>query len=440
MSGPSLSATDLQVSQLGECLVPSPLRLSSYGDTGRFVADGTGVPTHVEVVPGQPNGSSDVAFEKAGPRASIYFDPSRVRAAVVTCGGLCPGLNNVIRSLTLQLHYGYGVKEILGLRYGYRGLDPVRAEPPLLLNRDAVGHIHRLGGSILGTSRGPVPPELAIAQLRRLGVNVLFTIGGDGTQRGAHAIALEAQKQGYALAVVGVPKTIDNDIPYVWRSFGYFTAIERSREIIECAHNEAIGHEHGVGLVRLMGREAGFVAAGATLASQEVNFALIPEVPFILEGEGGFLAALRRRLGERKHAVVVVAEGAGQEYLQVPEGLDASGNGKLADIGVFLRDRIKEDARAHNTKADVKYFDPAYYIRSVAANSEDALYCDQLARCAVHAAMAGKTDMLVGLWYNVITHVPIALAVNSRKRITLQNDIWHSVLQTTGQPTNIFKT
>ncbi len=439
MSPHALGPNDLAVTQLGPCQVPSPLKSTSYGETGRFVTDGAGVPTLVEVFSGQPQPSSEVIFEKAGPREDIFFDPMLVRAAVVTCGGLCPGLNNVIRSLTLQLHYGYGVKNILGIRYGYRGLDPGRAEAPLPLNRDVVAQIHRHGGSLLGTSRGPVPPEVAVNHLRKLGVNMLFTIGGDGTQRGAHAIAQEALKQGYALAVVGIPKTIDNDIPYVWRSFGYFTAIERAREIIDCAHNEALGHEYGVGLVRLMGREAGFVAAGATLASQEVNFTLIPEVPFDLEGETGFLAALRKRLAERKHAVVVVAEGAGQEHLPPETSLDASGNRKLGDIGIFLRDRIKANARAHGSFADVKYFDPAYYIRSVPANSEDALYCDQLARCAVHAAMAGKTDMLVGLWYNVLTHVPIELAMRSSKRITLKNDIWHSVMQTTGQSSSFLR-
>lgn len=439
MAPHDLSPADLAVAQLGPCQVPSPLKTGAFGETFRFVGDGAGIPSVVEVMPRQGARDESIAFEKAGPREKIFFEPSSVRAAVVTCGGLCPGLNNVIRSLTLQLHYGYGVRDIFGIRYGYRGLDPARALPPMLLNRDVVARIHRHGGSLLGTSRGPVPPETAVAHLRSLGINMLFTIGGDGTQRGAHAIAREALKQGYPLAVVGVPKTIDNDIPFVWRSFGYFTAIERAREIIDCAHNEALGHEYGVGLVRLMGREAGFVAAGATLASQEVNFTLLPEVPFVLDGEHGFLATLRRRLVERKHAVVVVAEGAGQEHLPPETSVDASGNRKLGDIGVFLRDRIMADGRAHNLRVDVKYFDPAYYIRSVPANSEDALYCDQLARCAVHAAMAGKTDMLVGLWYNVLTHVPIELAIRSSKRITLENDIWHSVMQATGQPSSFLR-
>jgi len=307
---------------------------------------------------------------------------------------------------------------------------------PRYLSAEIVSDIHKDGGTILGSSRERVDPEVAVSFLERLGVNMLFAIGGDGTLKGAHLIQREAQRRGYELAVIGVPKTIDNDIPFVWRSFGYFTALEKAREVIDFAHNEAKGHLNGVGLVRLMGRSAGFITAGATLASQEVNFALIPEVPFKLEGPTGLLAALRARLSERHHAVVVVAEGAGQELIPDEPRYQAGGNG-FRNIGLYLMDAIRRDCQNARLPVDIKYFDPAYQIRSAPANSEDSLLCDQLARHAVHAAMAGKTDTLIGLWYNISTHVPIELVIGEHKRIRESNDIWRSVLQTTGQPARL---
>ncbi|MBL8230058.1 MAG: ATP-dependent 6-phosphofructokinase [Bryobacterales bacterium] len=411
------------VQQLGPCEVPSPLRL---GDT--FVSDEVRIPLHAEI----HNGSvpdPGCSFERAGPRRKIYFHPADVRAAAVTCGGLCPGLNNVVRSLVLQLHYGYGVKECLGIRYGYRGLDPDTGMPPLYLTPALVSDIHEHGGSILGTSRGNPEPAVMVRRLRELGVNMLFVIGGDGTQQGAHQIWLEASRQGDPMAVVGIPKTIDNDIPYVWRTFGYATAVEKARQVIDSAHNEARAHFNGVGLVKLMGRDAGFIAAGATLASQEVNFTLVPEVPFRLRGEGGFLETLLERLQQRRHAVVVVAEGAGMDLF--PEPHDPK---QRPDIGLFLMQEIRSYFRERKVPVDVKYLDPSYYIRGATANTDDAFLCDQLARNAVHAAMAGKTGMLIGIWYNMMTHVPVSLCTGEKKRLTESSEIWQSVLRATGQP------
>jgi 6-phosphofructokinase 1 len=397
------------------------------------VPDGSAVPVDIEIVPGQQR-REELQFEKAGARDRLFFDPRAVKAAIVTAGGLCPGLNNVIRSIVLQLRFGYGVSnDVVGIRYGYRGMNPASGLLPTYLRAETVADIHKQGGTILGSSREKVDPEVAVSFLQQLGVNLLFAIGGDGTLRGAHLIHKEAERRGYTLAVVGVPKTIDNDIPFVWRSFGYFTALEKAREVIDLAHSEAKGHHHGVGLVRLMGRSAGFITAGATLASQEVNFALIPEIPFRLDGPKGFLAALRARLGERQHAVVVVAEGAGQDLVPDEPRFETVGGNGFRNVGLYLADAIKRDAKAHGMPVDIKYFDPAYQIRSAAANSEDSLLCDQLARHAVHAAMAGKTDTLIGLWYNINTHVPIELVVGHHKRIKESNEIWRSVLQTTGQ-------
>ena len=427
-----LTPSALQIKNLGERTFDSPL--ARAGVTTGFVPDEAAIPVDVEIVPGKER-REDLVFEKAGPRERIFFDPRTVKAAIVTCGGLCPGLNNVIRSIVLQLHHGYGVShEVIGIPYGYLGTNPASGLVPQYLRVETVADIHRQGGTILGSSRERVEPEVAVSFLQRLGVNILFAIGGDGTLKGAHLMQKEAERRGYKLAVIGVPKTIDNDIPFVWRSFGYFTALEKAREVIDFAHNEAKGHLNGVGLVRLMGRSAGFIAAGATLASQEVNFTLIPEIPFKLEGERGFLAALRARLGERHHAVVVVAEGAGQDLVPDEPRYQTTGAGGFKNVGLFLVDAIRRDCLRERVPVDVKYFDPAYQIRSAAANSEDSLLCDQLARHAVHAAMAGKTDTLIGLWYNISTHVPIELVVGNRKSIQESNDIWRSVLQTTGQP------
>jgi 6-phosphofructokinase 1 len=426
-----LTAEGLRIKTLGERRFDSPLDHSGTG-TG-FVDDQAAIPVDVEITPGKER-REDLAFEKAGPRQRIYFDPRTVKAAVLTCGGLCPGLNNVIRSIVYQLRFGYGVtNDVIGIPYGYLGTNPASGLLPRFLRAEMVADIHKEGGTILGSSREKVEPEVAVSFLERLGVNMLFAIGGDGTLKGAHLIQREAERRGYELAVIGVPKTIDNDIPFVWRSFGYFTALEKAREVIDFAHNEAKGHLNGVGLVRLMGRSAGFITAGATLASQEVNFALIPEVPFKLDGPTGMLAALRARLAERHHAVVVVAEGAGQELIPDEPRYQAGVNG-FRNIGLYLMDEIRRDCQTARVPVDIKYFDPAYQIRSAPANSEDSLLCDQLARHAVHAAMAGKTDTLIGLWYNISTHVPIERVIGEHKRIKESNDIWRSVLQTTGQP------
>jgi 6-phosphofructokinase 1 len=427
-----LTPEALKIKNLGERTFASPL--TRGGAAPGFVEDEAAIPVDVEITPGKER-REELAFEKAGPRERIHFDPRTLKAAILTAGGLCPGLNNVIRSIVLQLRHGYGVtNEVIGIPYGYLGTNPASGLVPQYLRPESVADIHRHGGTILGSSREKVDPEVAVSFLQRLGVHVLFAIGGDGTLKGAHLIHKEADRRGYKLAVIGVPKTIDNDIPFVWRSFGYFTALEQAREVIDFAHNEAKGHFNGVGLVRLMGRSAGFIAAGATLASQEVNFTLIPEIPFRLDGPQGFLAALRGRLAERHHAVVVVAEGAGQEMIPDEPRYQTTAAGGFKNVGLYLADAIKRDCHEANVLVDVKYFDPAYQIRSAPANSEDSLLCDQLARLAVHAAMAGKTDTLIGLWYNISTHVPIELVVGNHKRIKESNDIWRSVLQTTGQP------
>ncbi len=376
-----------------------------------------------------------VGFEKAGPRESIYFDPAKCKAAIVTCGGLCPGLNNVIRNLFYTLHDNYGVETVLGIRNGYQGLNPQQAKEPLSLSHDLVESIHHQGGTILGTSRGPQDPRVTVDYLESKKVNLLFPIGGDGTQRGAHAIAEEVARRGAEIAVVGVPKTIDNDIKYCYRTFGFLTAVAEAERVIDRAHVEAKSVDRGIGLVKLMGRHAGFIAAAATIASGEVNFTLIPENPLTLEGEDGFLAKLEHRLDKRDHAIIVVAEGAGQELFDDEDlGQDKSGNRQLGDIGPLLKQRITSHFKQSGREpVSVKYFDPSYYIRSAPANAADSLLTEQLARQAAHAAMAGKTDLFVSLWHNHSVHVPLALSTGEVKRLDPGRDLWAAVLATTGQ-------
>ncbi len=431
-----LKPEDFIVSTLGPATFRSPLGLSSSdGDgQGEFVPDGARVLYQIEIQPGRPL-CTDLTMEKAGPREMIFFEPRQCKGAIVTCGGLSPGLNNVIRSVFLQLYHRYGVPIVLGIRYGYQGLNPAKGTPPLVLTPEYVERIHNYGGSVLRSSRGPEEPVAIVDYLQREGINLLFCVGGDGTQRGTHGIAMEARRRGAKIAVVGIPKTIDNDLPFVYRSFGYGTALEKAREAINCAHTEARGAPNGIGLVQLMGRNAGFIAAGAALASQEANFVLIPEVCFPLDGPGGFLDALRKRLEKRQHAVVVVAEGAGQHLLTGEcGGCDASGNYKLQDIGLFLRDKISHYFKAAGIAINLKYIDPSYIIRSVPANSDDALLCDAMARNAVHAGMAGKTDVLIGVEHERYLHIPICTAVARKKQLSPGSQFWLRVIESTGQP------
>lgn len=416
----------MNVTSLGPARFPSPIRGA--------VSDALRVPENIVTMPpALPD--PGLLFEVAGPRDKLFFDPQETRAGIVTCGGLCPGLNDVIRSLFLELHHAYGVKEVLGFRGGYQGLDPSRGAEPVVLTPEFVDDIHKAGGTVLGTSRGPVDTSIAVDNLVRRQVNILFTIGGDGTQRGGNDLFQEAKKRGHALAVVGIPKTVDNDVAFVSRTFGYFTAVQEASKVLDRAHTEARSVENGISLVKLMGRHAGFIAAGATVASQDVNFCLVPEVPFKLDGERGFLAALKKRILQRQHAVVVVAEGAGQDLLETSQTeRDASGNVKFKDIGLFLRERIESFFKAEKVPIVMRYFDPSYIVRSSPANAEDSILCDLFARYAVHAAMAGKTGLVIGFLHEKFIHVPIELLASRKKNLDPTGLGWTAVLAATGQP------
>ena len=426
---------------LGGAAVDSPLGLGTiHGDeTANYVEDGRTVLLDLdrdELLARVRAGQDLPAFQLAGPRQKIFFDPAKVKAAIVTCGGLCPGINNVIRTLVMEMHYRYGVTSILGIRYGYRGFIKKNDYEPISLTPDFVKDIHEKGGSILSSSRGQQDCGQIVDFLERNGISLLFTIGGDGTLRGALEIYREVKKRGLSIAVIGIPKTVDNDIAFVERTFGLETAFSIAAESIRSAHTEAIGAPFGIGIVKVMGRMSGYIAANAALALAEVNFCIIPEVPFGLEGKTGLFSLVEDRLRQRDHAVIIVAEGAGQDYVKDASGRkDESGNPVLGDIGIFLKDRLKKYFKeSTDIYVNIKYIDPSYMVRSVPANAHDSIYCIQLAQNAVHAGMAGKTGMIIGQWNGQFTHIPLALATSRRKVLSQEDPLWLSVLEATGQP------
>lgn len=433
------SSADLSVPTLGTASVRSPLKLSTikgdriynFVDNERVLMDALAPVGHTSEV------SEFNSFERAGPRELLFFDPGKLRVGIVTCGGLCPGINNAIRAATIELLDHYRVREVFGFLYGFAGLNPEEGLPPVRLSSQSVEGIHHDGGSILGSSRGPQQPNVVIDMLEEMGVQLLLVIGGDGTMRGTYALSEEISRRGSRIAVVGIPKSIDNDIPLVDKTFGYETAFSIAVESIRAAHTEAVAYRHGLGIVRLMGRHSGFIAASAAVAEADADFVLVPEVPIVLDGSNGFLDAVSARLQANGHVVVVVSEGAGQDLLQMAgEAVqrDESGNARLLDIGSHLKQRIAAALRLQSIQHTIKYIDPSYLIRSTTANPSDSVYSSDLARNAVHAGMAGRSGLLVGYWNGEYTHVPLREVVKQTRVIDVEGDLWHSVLECTGQP------
>lgn len=423
------SSFDTTIRSLGTAKIPSPVTFARCtNDSDKLTLMMT-----AEELSELGNDTLAMDFEKAGPRSTIYFDPPKTKCAIVTCGGLCPGINDVIRSIVNEAHYNYGIRTVLGIRNGLRGFIPEYGYDVIELTPASVSNIHHIGGTILGSSRGPQDAGEIVDSMERMNINILFVIGGDGTMRAAKAIGDETKKRGRKISVIGIPKTIDNDINFVTRSFGFDTAVEKATEAVQCAHVEATGVDMGLGLVKLMGREAGFIAAQATLAMREVNFLLVPEKEFAMEGEDGLLMALERRMVSRGHAVIVCAEGAGQNLVCCETRRDASGNPKLGDICTFLTERIKSHFKDRDLELHLKFIDPSYIIRSIPANAGDRVYCGFLGQNAVHAAMAGKTGMLVSQLKSSMVHLPLELVIVKRRTLSTESDYWCSVMEATGQ-------
>ncbi|MFC1489824.1 ATP-dependent 6-phosphofructokinase [Candidatus Latescibacterota bacterium] len=441
----TVKSPDFIIETLGPAKYDSPIKgymdskISNKGfrkDTDRTIYD-----TCVHSIKDYASkGIDPPSMEIAGPKEKLYFDPKNTKAAIVTCGGLCPGLNDVVRAIFMIMHYRYKVKEVLGIKYGFSGLVPRIGVSPVVITPEMVANIHRDGGTFLGSSRGPQDSSEIVDFLEREQINILFTIGGDGTQKGALDIADEIERRKLKIGIIGIPKTIDNDIGFVERTFGFKTAVSIAKEVLSTGHEEARGAFNGVAVVKLMGRDSGFITAMAAVANGDANFVLVPEVPFDMDGENGFLKVLKKRLLERRHALVVVAEGAGKDIMikeNAAKRVDASGNVKFGDIGIYLRDRIADCFSTGWDKATVKYIDPSYFIRSSPANADDSIFCNQLARNAVHAAMSGRTKMIMGIWNNTFTHVPMATVISGKKRLDPTGTEWLSVLETTGQPASM---
>lgn len=431
-----LTAQDTKIDNLGPAKIANPIyqRQEVHKCMINYVSDDEHIFVNALTRPNIALGDPPPVFEIAGPREHIYFDPTKLKAAIVTCGGMCPGLNSLVRSIVLQLHYMYGVSNVVGIRYGLQGFIPSYNHPLETLTPERVSNIHGRGGSFLGMSRGGQPVDDIVDALERLNIGLLFMIGGDGTLHAAREIVKEISARKLRSSVIAVPKTIDNDINYVDPSFGFQTAVQQATMAIWGAHNEAKGAPGGIGLLKLMGRHSGFVAAHATLAMSEVNFCLIPEVDFDLDGPVGLLARLNERMKKRGHSVIVVAEGAGQKFFGSDLGSDASGNKRLGDIGTYLKDRINAYFGDLGVEINLKYIDPSYLVRSMPANSTDRIYTTFLGHNAVHAGMAGKTGMLVSKWLNKFVHIPLDLAVAERRQINPTSTLWRAVRETTGQP------
>lgn len=424
--------SDTSIPSLGPCTFHSPVHRIG-GVEAPFKTDADRILYHSHLLE-HGRDFTTPSYEEAGPREQIYFDPGRTSVGIVTCGGLCPGLNDIIRGLVNRCHQQYGITRVYGFRYGYEGLVQSYGHTPLLLKPGSVEQGHHFGGTMLGSSRGKQDIGLMVDTLEDMNIDILFVIGGDGTLRGAAEITKEIERRGLKKAIVGIPKTIDNDIRYLDKSFGFETAFDAAVQAVKCAYVEATGAVNGVGLVKLMGRDSGFIACYAALAGSNVDFVLIPEVPFQLEGAGGLLEVLRHRLMRRGSAVIVVSEGAGQDLMHTGDETDASGNKRYGDIGQFLKEQINAFFKSRKTEVNLKYIDPSYIVRSVPANAQDNVYCSRLAQSAVHAAMAGKTGMLVGRWHGSFVHLPLELVIHGRRKVDPTQELWHSVLECTGQP------
>jgi 6-phosphofructokinase 1 len=405
------------------------------------------------------------AYERAGPRPTLFFNPSRVRAGILTAGGLCPGLNNVIREITRTLINVYEVDKVLGLRNGLWGLHDDKEDDEIELTLDRVSAIGSMGGSILGAGRGGLNPDelpLAVEGIRSRRLDMVFIIGGDGTHRAAEILSKALKDARIVCSVVCVPKTIDNDIDLIDHSFGFGTSVEEAVKSVQTAKVEGMGAPNGIGLVKLMGRNAGFIAAHAVLASGIVDCCLIPEVPIVMQGPKGVLTHLERTVKRKGYAVMVVAEGAGQaicatdpkaETLAAEKSpgelldttgaaaptdsreVDKGGHKELLPIGKWLKTAVQSHFDRQRMEVNIKYIDPSYLIRSVPANANDALYCLLLGQNAAHAAMAGFSDVSVGLCNNRMVLLPVsAIVANSPRVMDPLGRTWERVVSSTGQP------
>ncbi|CAD6240244.1 unnamed protein product [Miscanthus lutarioriparius] len=351
-------------------------------------------------------------FRRAGPRQRVYFQSDEVNAAIVTCGGLCPGLNTVIRELVCGLYDMYGVTSVVGIEGGYKGFYSKNTVP---LTPKSVNDIHKRGGTILGTSRGGHDTAKIVDCLQDRGINQVYIIGGDGTQKGASVIYEEVRRRGLKCSVVGIPKTIDNDIAVIDKSFGFDTAVEEAQ------------------------RRSMLLMLRLRVQRMALDCCLIPESPFYLERKGGLLEFIEKRLKDNGHMVIVVAEGAGQDLIaksmNFMDTQDASGNKLLLDVGLWLSQKIKDHFKKKPSfPITLKYIDPTYMIRAVKSNASDNVYCTLLAHSALHGAMAGYTGFTVAPVNGRHAYIPFYRITEKQNKVVITDRMWARVLCSTNQP------
>lgn len=361
----------------------------------------------------------------------IWWEPSQVKAAVVTCGGLCPGLNSIIRGVTKCLWNEYGVKEILGIMNGYNGLSQPELHHPCKLTPDAVGEIHMKGGSVIKAARGGFDAELICDKLEKLGINMIFLVGGDGTQFAGNLLCIAAQKRGLSVSIIGIPKSIDNDVLYFDKTFGFETAVAAAADVIRSAWVEASSCNNGVGIVKLMGRDSGYVAMHASIASDIVDLCLIPEVKVKMED---VLAHVDATLAQKNFMVIAVAEGSGQEHVGTGQ-VDATGHPVYGDIGIFLKQAVNQHIAAKGGRSF--YIDPSYIIRSGPIGPNDHIYCCRLANDAVHTAMRGYSGVCVGAIHNIICMLPSKLIAQGKRQVRIHSSSWQGCVTNCNMPCSL---
>ncbi|KAK2969919.1 hypothetical protein RJ640_000532 [Escallonia rubra] len=404
----------------------------AYTGVGQyFVHDDDAVAEKVIVHSGSPRGTH---FRRAGARQRVYFESEEVKACIVTCGSLCPGINTVIREIVCGLYNMYGVKRVWGIYGGYKGF---HSRNTTSLTPKAVNDIHKRGGTLLETSRGGHDARRIVDSIQDRGINQVYIIGGDETHKGASEIFQEIRRRGLKVSVAGIPRSIDNDIPVIDRSFGFDTAVEEAQRAINSAHAEAESAANGIGVVKLMGRHSGFIAMYASLASRDVDCCLIPESPFYLEGPGGLFEYIGKRLRENGHMVIVIAEGAGREL----HCKDAQFNNRQVDsrisedVGFWMSAKIKDHFNRQNKMGiSLKYIDPTYMIGAIPCNAADRVYCTLLAHSVVHGAMAGYTGFAVGPVNGRHAYIPLNRILEKQNKVVITDRMWARLLSSTNQP------
>lgn len=259
------------------------------------------------------------------------------KIGILTGGGDCPGLNAVIRAVVWRA-YQYGSYEVWGIRNGWRG---VVEETVQKLERKDVGGILYRGGTILGTSRtNPFKDkptlERTLRNIKRMGLYAIVAVGGEDTLGVAYRLS------GEGIKVVGVPKTIDNDIAGTDYTFGFDTAVHIATEAVDRIHTTAESHDRVV-VIEVMGRHAGWIAAFSGIAGG-ADIVLVPEHPVDIGDVAGVIR--RRREAGKNFSIVVVAEGArikGHELILSSKKKDAFGHVQLGGIGSVLAGLIEEE-------------------------------------------------------------------------------------------------